>query len=104
MTLIDRLHAGPSSYALDSEIAGIVGNPVIPPPTYTTSIDAALGLVPDGWRLSLHDNAGEWFAQLFNDDGPGDFADVDATAKGEGAPAAARAICIVSLKAWGVGT
>lgn len=52
--LITRLESadGPS-YALDREIGKAVGRAFAPPQPYTASIDAALTLVPEGWKWAV---------------------------------------------------
>ena len=52
--LITRLESadGPS-YALDREIGEAVGRAFAPPMPYSASIDAALTLVPEGWKWAV---------------------------------------------------
>ena len=60
-------------------------------PPYTASIDAALSLVPDGWRLSISNMCGPgWFAGLHETDGYGEGYGRAATP--------ALALCAAALK------
>lgn len=103
MTLIERLEAATAgSRELDAEIAHAIGAFKPKPVTardenfwtqhYTTSLDAALTLVPDGYDYIIYRIDGEYYAEV----GPtGSFG----FTKCVGAPTIALAICIAALKA-----
>jgi len=71
-------------------------------PDYTTSLDAALTLVPEGYRLynlsdQLDDRRGRWFAGIANDVPP--IVNPPATSYMAHAPSPPLALCIAALKA-----
>lgn len=107
MTLIERLEAatGPER-ELDAEIAAVVEAGMrhhwfASPPLFTSSIDAAMTLVPDGWDYSAGnrdetEKAWAWVAE--EDDVRGEYWQ---TIQQSSAVTPALAICIASLKARG---
>jgi hypothetical protein len=71
-------------------------------PAFTTSLDSALTLVPEGYRLynlsdQFDDRRGKWFAGVANDIPP--IVNPPATSYMAHAPTPALALCIAALKA-----
>ena len=96
MTLIERLEAATDgSRDLDKQIWLHIGeNPMrlMLCPGYTTSLDAALTLVPDGFDYIVYRVDGECCAEVGP---PGSFG----FTKCVGTPTAVLALCIAALKA-----
>ncbi len=103
MTLIERLEAATAgSRELDAEIAHAIGAFKPKPVTardenfwtqhYTSSLDAALSLVPDGFDYIVYRVDGECCAEVGP---PGSFG----FTKCVGTPTAVLALCIAALKA-----
>ena len=68
-------------------------------PCYTTSLDAALTLVPEGYRLELYQSAnGEWWDADLSPLGY-DVDHEDGWSNGDGKADPALALCIAALKA-----
>lgn len=124
MTLIQRLEqAGEGSRELDAEIAEIVGIKhrthrsstghskgrewlvdtesggieiwARSPPAYTTSLDAALTLVPEGWEWNVNGTSAMAFARVANEG----LIHEPSFCKHTGPNRAALNLCIVALKA-----
>lgn len=71
-----------------------------PVPAVTESIDAAMTLVPEGWRVQLFQHrGGRWIARLVRDRGYLVIAPFENEDGIEGAVNAALALCIAALKA-----
>jgi hypothetical protein len=64
--------------------------PIESPPSYTSSIDAALTLVPEGWEWALHAEGGLYRVEM---------GDPMIGLEGEHETAPAIALCIAALKA-----
>ena len=69
-------------------------------PRYTTSLDAALTLVPEGWRTQLYQRDGGWFSRLVEITTSRVVAPFESDEKGFApVPTPALALCIAALKA-----